>query len=90
MLKPFYSAQFKRDYKVIQKRGYDTRLFEEVLRLLVKNEPLPAKYKEHALKGIYAGNKECHITPDWLLVYKVENDVLILTLTRTGTHSDLF
>jgi len=90
MLKVFYATSFKRDFKQVKKRGYDVRLFEDVLCLLVKDEPLPKKYKEHMLKGKYTGQKECHITPDWLLVYKIDRGTLILTLTRTGTHSDLF
>lgn len=90
MLKIRYSSRFKKDYKTIVKRGYDTKLFEEVLRILVQNEPLPQKYRDHQLVGNYSGHRECHITPDWLLIYKVEEDILTLSLTRTGTHSDLF
>ena len=62
----------------------------EVMKILAKGEKLPKKYKDHELKGDYQGHRECHIQPDWLLIYKIENEVLILTLTRTGTHSDLF
>lgn len=90
MLKIRYSSRFKKDYKTIVKRGYDIKLFEEVLRILVQNEPLPQKYRDHQLVGNYSGHRECHITPDWLLIYKVEEDILTLSLTRTGTHSDLF
>ena len=90
MLKVRYSARFKKDFKVIIKRGYNISLFEEVLSILRCEEPLPEKYKDHALKGDFSGHRECHIEPDWLLIYKVENDMLTLTLTRTGTHSDLF
>ena len=90
MLNIFYSSQFKRDYKVVKKRGYDLKLMNDVIGLLITGDPLPARYKEHTLKGKYSGQTECHITPDWLLVYKIDNDCLILTLTRTGTHSDLF
>ena len=90
MLKVRFSAKFKKDFKVIVKRGYDTSLFEEVVMMLRKEEQLPEKYADHALKGEYMGHRECHITPDWLLIYKVEEDTITLSLTRTGTHSDLF
>ena len=90
MLKVRYSAKFKKDFKTIVKRGYDIALFEEVVMLLREEKSLPEKYCDHALKGDYMGHRECHISPDWLLIYKVENDMLTLSLTRTGTHSDLF
>ena len=90
MLTIRYSSRFKKDYKTVKKRGYDTRLLEEVLDLLSAEQPLPPKYLDHALKGDYIGHRECHITPDWLLIYKVKDRELILELTRTGTHSDLF
>jgi len=90
MLNIFYSSQFKRDYKIIKKRGYNVKLMNDVIKLLATGNPLPAKYQEHTLKGRYSGQKECHITPDWLLVYKIDNEYLVLTMTRTGTHSDLF
>ena len=82
---------FKRDYKRIVKRGgYDTRLLEQVIELLAEQKPLPEKFRDHDLTGNYKGCRECHIQPDWLLVYEVNNDELILYLIRTGTHSDLF
>lgn len=90
MLKIRYSSRFKKDYKSIVKRGYDTKLFEEVLSILVQEKTLPQKYLDHPLAGNYSGHRECHITTDWLLIYKIEKDILILSLTRTGTHSDLF
>jgi len=90
MLKVRYSSKFKKDFKVIVKRGYDISLFEEVLDLLRKEIVLPEKYSDHPLKGDYIGHRECHITPDWLLIYKKENDMITLSLTRTGSHSDLF
>ena len=90
MLKIRYSSKFKKDYKLVLKRGYDTKLLEEVLEILVKEDPLPQKYLDHPLVGNYAGHRECHITPDWLLIYKIEKGILTLSLTRTGTHSDLF
>jgi len=90
MLTIKYQTSFKKDYKRIKKRGYNTRLLQEVIELLATEKELPAKYHEHSLIGNYAGCKECHITPDWLLIYEINNDELILYLTRTGTHSDLF
>lgn len=90
MLTIRYSARFKKDYELIKKRGYDTALLEEVLELLCAKQQLPMKYRDHGLTGNYEGHRECHITPDWLLIYKVEDDELVLFLTRTGTHSDLF
>lgn len=65
-------------------------MFEEVLGLLREEKILPEKYCDHPLKGEYMGHRECHISPDWLLIYKIENDMITLSLTRTGTHSDLF
>lgn len=90
MLKIKYTAKFKKDYKKIIKRGYDEKAFEEVVTILASGDELPEKHRDHNLQGNYSGFRECHITPDWLLIYRIENDVLILTLARTGTHSDLF
>ena len=90
MLTISYSARFRKDYKTVIKRGYDIALFEEVVGLLCEEKPLPPKYHDHALTGNYGGQRECHILPDWLLIYKIEKDELLLSLTRTGTHSDLF
>ena len=90
MLKVRYYKQFKKDYKRIVKRGYNKKLFEEVLSYLVNEKQLPEKYRDHSLSGNYKGFRECHIQPDWLLIYKIEKNVFVLTLSRTGTHSDLF
>ncbi len=90
MLKVRFSSKFKKDFKTIIKRGYDISLFEEVLMLLRMEQALPEKYCDHALKGDYIGHRECHISPDWLLIYKKESDMITLSLTRTGSHSDLF
>ncbi len=84
------SAKFQKDLKRMQKRGYDMSLLTEILKLLASGESLPAKNKDHNLSGNFAGCRECHITPDWLLIYEISNGELILYLTRTGTHSDLF
>ena len=90
MLTIKYQSVFKKDYKRIKKRGYDTRLLEKVVGFLAEEQPLPLEYRDHALSGDYSGCRECHIAPDWLLVYEVVEQDLILYLMRTGTHSDLF
>lgn len=84
------TGQFKRDLKLIDKRGYDISLLTEVIKILAEGDQLPQKCKDHSLSGNWVNHRECHITPDWLLIYKIEADILVLTLTRTGTHSDLF
>ena len=93
-MKPKYtierSTKFRRQFRQLVKRGYDENLFRNVVGILAAGNPLPPKYRDHPLHGEYKSYRECHITPDWLLVYKIEADVLILTLHRTGTHSDLF
>lgn len=90
MMKIKVHKLFKKDLKRIVRRGYNIELLKKVVDLLAKQEPLPEKYKDHDLKGDYIGYRECHITPDWLLVYQVRENELILVLSRTGTHSDLF
>ena len=92
MLRPEFSGQFKRDYKLAVKRGCNPKKLEEVIVLLCNEKPLPERYRDHALINSreYKGMRECHIQPDWLLVYKVVRDSLILKLIRTGTHSYLF
>lgn len=72
------------------KRGLKIKLLEDVVALLAMGEPLPDRNKDHALIGTWNEHRECHILPDWLLIYRIEDDVLVLTLARTGTHSDLF
>ncbi len=84
------TTQFKKDYKLAMKRGLNISLLEDVITQLAMSEALPEKNKDHALSGDWVGHRECHIQPDWLLVYRVDDDVLVLTLTRTGTHSDMF
>ena len=84
------SSRFKRDLKTIIKRGYDMTLLNEVVDILSEGKKLPEKNRDHSLGGDYEGCRECHITPDWLLIYEIFDDSLILYLTRTGSHSDLF
>ena len=85
-----FTTQFKKDYKLVMKRGLKMNFLEDIVEKLSMGEVLQDKNKDHALTGNWIGFRECHIQPDWLLVYRLENDVLVLTLTRTGTHSDLF
>lgn len=85
-----WTTQFKKDYKLAIKRHLDIDLLDDVVRALSRGETLPEKNKDHALPGNWEGHRECHILPDWLLIYRIEDDLLILTLARTGTHSDLF
>ena len=82
-----WTNQFKKDYKLAMKRHLDIDLLDNIIRKLASNEELPEKNKDHALTGNWIGHRECHIQPDWLLVYRIENDLLVLTLSRTGTHS---
>lgn len=85
-----WTSKFKRDYKLCQSRGLDINLLDEVIILLSEGKTLPQKYKDHSLSGQWKDFRECHIKPDWLLVYAIQNDILTLTLARTGSHSDLF
>ena len=88
MLKPVYINQFKRDYKLQKKRHKGLELLDNIIRKLVKKEHLAEKQKDHPLQGNYKGYRECHIEPDWLLIYKVEGNSIYFI--RTGSHSDLF
>lgn len=85
-----WTTQFKKDYKLALKRHLNIDLLDDIIRALSRGETLPEKNKDHPLFGDWTGHRECHIQPDWLLVYRIEDDVLVLTLARTGTHSDLF
>lgn len=90
MLDIVLSNRFKKDLRLAVRRGYNLELLESVVDTLAKQEPLAPKYKDYELVGDYVGCRECHITPDWLLIYEVIDQELVLYLTRTGTHSDLF
>ena len=90
MLTIKYQTAFKKDYKRIKKRGYNIRLLKRTIELLAAGQGLPPEYRDHALSGNYSGCRECHIAPDWLLVYEIVERELLLYLTRTGTHSDVF
>ena len=88
MLQLVTTTKFRKDYKRIKKRGYDLSLLEKVINTLLYEEPLDQKYRDHALTGNYIGFRECHIQPDWLLIYAISDSELILTASRTGTQSD--
>ena len=90
MLEIVLSNRFKKDLKMAKKRGYNLDLLNDVVEKLAMQEPLPKKNRDHSLTGDFIGFRECHIQPDWPLVYRVNDEELILFLTRTGTHSDLF
>lgn len=90
MLEVVLSNRFRRDLKRAVRRGCDPALLESVVNLLAARRPLPDANRDHALTGNWIGYRECHIQPDWLLIYKVSDSELVLLLMRTGTHSDLF
>ena len=85
-----WTNAFKKDYNLAQKCHLNIDLLDDIIRALSRGETLPDKNRDHALTGDWIGHRECHIQPDWLLIYRIEDHVLVLTLTRTGTHSDLF
>ncbi len=90
MLNIKYHKSFKKDYKQIVKRDYDMALLEEVIQMLIRDITLPNRYQDHKLHGKYKEFRECHILPDWLLIYKKDKENLVLILSRTGKHNDLF
>ena len=83
------TKQYRKDRNLCKKRGLEMGLLDDVILTLLEQKPLAPKHRDHALTGNYAGFRECHILPDWLLMYKVDKGKLILTASRTGTHSDL-
>ena len=91
MLNIRYGNRFKKEFrKVLGREGHTAEKFTAVLEYLVNEKPLPTEYRDHKLVGKYIGYRECHIMPDWLLIYRIEKEVLTLVLSRTGSHSDLF
>jgi mRNA interferase YafQ len=88
MLKADFTHQFKKDYKLVVKRGWDLSLADAIIRDLINEIPLDERFKDHPLSGNFSGCRECHIKADWLLIYQVGNGVIVFT--RTGTHADLF
>ena len=90
MLSMKFTSRFKRDYKAIKKRELDETLLKNILDMLANKQPLPERCFDHFLGGEYANCRDCHILPDWILIYQVEPETNTLYLIRTGTHSDLF
>jgi mRNA interferase YafQ len=88
MLQPSYTKQFEKDWKRLQKRGKSKEKLKKVLGLLINEEHLPQSCKDHRLIGNFKGRRECHIEPDWLLIYKITESIIIFE--RTGSHADLF
>ena len=85
-----FSTSFKKDYKRLKRRKYDVSALDDTIDMLASRQVLPASYRDHELFGDFAGCRECHIAPDWILVYQIIENELILYLTRTGSHSDIF
>ena len=85
-----FTRRFKKDLKLAKKQGKELKKLYDVIEQLANGEPLEEKYRDHALQGEYEGSRECHIEPDWLLIYEIRGDVLILMLYRLGSHADLF
>lgn len=90
MLDLIFTTKFKKDYKRMRKRGKDKKKLEDTLDMLMKGIPLSKDYHDHELQGRYIGFRECHIEPDWFLIYAINQEELILVASRTGSHSDLF
>lgn len=89
-LQVIWTSRFKKDYKLAMKRGLNINKIDDIIRMIAAGQILPEECCDHQLTGNWKGYRECHIEPDWLLIYRIENDILVLTLSRTGTHSDLF
>lgn len=89
MYEIFFSARFKKDFKRLKKQGRDVTKLSSVLQQLAAGKELPPSMHDHRLVGNYHGHRECHIEPDWLLIYRIDEGELILTATRTGSHADL-
>lgn len=89
MLDVAFTSQFKKDMKRKRKQGADLAKIDAVITALRKGERLPDRYRDHSLSGTYCGHRECHIEPDWLLIYRIDQSMLVLTAVRTGSHSEL-
>ena len=90
MLDVSFTSQFKKDVKRMRKQGADMEKLDAAILSLRKREPLPERFRDHELAGNYKKHRECHLSPEWLLIYRIDEDGLILTTVRTGSHSDLF
>ena len=89
MLDVAFTSQFKKDMKHKRKQGAELAKIDEVITMLRSGEPLPERNRDYALSETYRGHRECHIEPDWLLIYRIDSDLLVLTAVRTGSHSEL-
>ncbi len=85
-----FTTAYKKSYKLMKKRGLDLSILDDIVDKIRQGIPLEAKHRDHALSGNFEGFRECHVKPDWLLVYLIENDILTLTLVDTGSHADIF
>lgn len=85
-----FTSAFKKSYKLMKKRGFDMSALDDVVDTLRQGKTLDERFRDHALTGNFVGFRECHIKPDWLLIYLIENEILTLTLVDTGSHSDIF
>jgi mRNA interferase YafQ len=90
MLTLIPTSQYRKDRKRLIKQGMQMQLLDDVLQVLLLEQPLDLKHNDHALSGNYSGHRECHVTPDWLLIYAIDKGNLVLSATRTGSHSELF
>ena len=90
MLTSQETTRFRRDLRRMRRRGKDVQKLQTIVRLLVQEQPLAPRHRDHPLVGDWLGYRDCHIEPDWLLIYKIDREKATLTLARTGTHSDLF
>ena len=90
MIKPYFTARFRKDVRLAVKRGKRVEKLTALVKLLCAGDPLPERYFDHALSGKYKGFCDCHIEPDWIVIYRIEQERLMLVLSRTGTHNDLF
>lgn len=88
MLRPYFTNRFKKDYKLAARRGYDLDLLDGVIKDLINEIPLAAGFHDHSLVGNYTGRRECHLKPDWRLIYRIAEDLIVFE--RTGTHAGLF
>lgn len=86
---PYYSKRIKKQLAILEKRGYDMTLFKEVVAMLASGVTLPAKYRDHPMQGAWRGYRDCHIQGDWVLIYRIERNIITLYLSQTGTHSDI-
>ena len=85
-----FTTQFKKDLKLAKKQNKDLDKLFSVIKVLARGETLPPQYRDHDLSGNYKGTRECHVEPDWMLIYEIQDNVLVLMLYRLGTHSELF